>query len=77
MDKDEFLNELAVILEEEENTLTGDEVLEELPGWDSLSVISFIALVDEKFNFIISGDQIKDAQTINDLTKIVETHFSN
>ena len=48
MDRKEFLLALDEMLELDPGTLTGDETLESLEAWDSLAVISFIALVDEK-----------------------------
>ena len=67
MTKDEFLTELAEVLDLPEGHLNGKEVLEELPEWDSLAVMSFIAFVDEKFKYIISGDKLVKAKTIDDL----------
>ena len=52
--------------------LTGCEVLEEL-GWDSMSALSFVALVDSKLGLQITGEQISDCQTVGDLLKIVES----
>ena len=74
MNKEEFLNELATMLEE--NTLVGNEVLEDLPSWDSLATISFIALVDENFNFIVSGDSLSKVKTVDGLLDLVKNHFT-
>lgn len=72
MTKAEFLDALAVILDLPEGQLTGKEVLEELPEWDSLAVISFIAFVDEEFNHIINGDSLAKAKTVDDLAVLAK-----
>lgn len=71
MSKDEFLKEMAVIVEQEEGTLDGSERLEDLDGWSSVSMVTFIALADENFNKRVAPRDIAAANTINDLAKLV------
>lgn len=56
MNKQEFLNALEEILELDENTLKGDEVLMDIEQWDSLAFLSIIAMADEHFDIVIQGD---------------------
>lgn len=70
MTRAEFLAELDEMLELDAGTLTGDETLEYLEGWDSLAVISFIALVDEKLNLVVEGERLSRAKTVADLLEI-------
>jgi acyl carrier protein len=72
MKKSEFLNELDIVLDLPEGTLQGDELLEELPEWDSLAVISFIALVDEKLNIIVDGETLANAKSVADLLALAQ-----
>jgi acyl carrier protein len=67
MNRADFLNALDEMLELDPGTLTGEEVLEGLDSWDSLAVISFIALVDEHFDKVVAGEDLAKAKTINDL----------
>jgi len=67
MDRKDFLLALDETLELEPGTLTGAETLESLDSWDSLAVISFIALVDEKLNIIVEGEKLAQAKTVADL----------
>ncbi|MBP2230502.1 acyl carrier protein [Azospirillum agricola] len=67
MDRKEFLLALDETLELEPGTLTGDETLESLEAWDSLAVISFIALVDERLNIVVEGEKLARAKTVSDL----------
>jgi len=75
MDKQKFLLLLDDLFEEDPNTLTGDEPLAELEIWDSLTALGYIALVDEEFNIILSGNDIEQCTTVNDLVKLVEPHL--
>jgi len=67
MDRTEFLRALDEMLELEPGTLTGTEILADIDSWDSLAVISFIALVDEKFGNVVAGEKLAKAKTVADL----------
>ncbi|WP_372399262.1 phosphopantetheine-binding protein [Azospirillum sp. HJ39] len=67
MDRKDFLLALDEMLELDPGTLSGDEVLESLDSWDSLAVISFIALVDEKTGVVVEGEKLAKARTVADL----------
>jgi acyl carrier protein len=72
MTKKEFLALLEQMLEEPPGTLTGSEKLgEQVAGWDSLAVLSFIALVDEKFGTTVSPKAIAESETVNDLIELL------
>ena len=70
MSEQEFLLLLDDLFEEDPGTYKGDEPLEEIEMWDSLTALGYIALVDEKFNVILSGNDIEKCQTIGDLVKL-------
>lgn len=76
MNKQQFLNALEDILELEQNTLSGQEVLLEIDQWDSLAFLSVIAMADEHFDIVIQGDKLEKINTVNDLVSLVEEHFS-
>ena len=42
-----------------------------LENWDSLSIIGFIALADEKFSVQVSPTAIHQAETVNDLIMLL------
>ncbi|MCG5238492.1 phosphopantetheine-binding protein [Azospirillum doebereinerae] len=67
MDRKDFLLALDDVLELDPGTLTGAETLESLDSWDSLAVISFIALVDETMNVVVEGEKLAQAKTVDDL----------
>lgn len=70
MNSADFLRELDEMLELDAGTLTGAEKLVDLEGWDSLAVISFIALVDEKLGIVVEGEKLARAKTVADLLDI-------
>ncbi|GGP38867.1 hypothetical protein GCM10009347_03440 [Shewanella algicola] len=76
MNRQEFLNNLEEILELDDNTLKGDEVLMELEQWDSLAFLSVIAMADEYFDIIIQGDKLEEIKTVADLITLVEEHLT-
>lgn len=70
MNAKDFLLALDEMLELDPGTLTGAETLESLDNWDSLAVISFIALVDEKLGRVIEGQRLGKAKTVADLLDV-------
>ena len=71
MDKPAFFAAVADILEADPAGLTGDEKIAEVGNWDSLSVITFVAMVDSDLGQIVDGEKLKDAKTLNDLATLV------
>ena len=71
MKRKEFLNALEDIMELDENTLKGDEVLLDMRQWDSIAFLSVIAMLDEQFNIIIQGDKLEKITNIADLVALV------
>jgi acyl carrier protein len=71
MDKKTFIAAVAEILEADATALTGTETLESVGTWDSLSVITFVAMVDSDLNQIVDAQSLKDAKTLDDLALLV------
>ena len=55
MNKPEFFVLVAEVLEVEPDGLSGSDVIVDVGTWDSLAVISFVAMVDREFDIIIEG----------------------
>lgn len=70
MTKDLLMLNLHTLLEKDPGTLQGPEPLEAI-GWDSLSVISFIALVDEEMGFTVNPSALAKCKTLNDVVTLV------
>lgn len=67
----EFYEGLAEILEVEPSEINPDYALGE-GNWDSLAIVSTIALIDEVYDKAISGEALEGCKTIGDLEKAVE-----
>lgn len=67
---DEFREGMAEILEVEPQEVTPDFQLDETV-WDSLAIVSAIALIDEVYNDTVSADALSDCRTIGDIQKLV------
>ena len=50
---------LEDMLDLESGTLKPDTALKDLEEWDSIALISFIALVDDEFDRVVKGTVIK------------------
>ena len=64
--KEIFLRKLEEVLELKDNTLTCTTSLESI-DWDSLAIISSIAVVDEIFGKVISADNLAKCKTLDDI----------
>ena len=71
MTKQEFLMRFEDILEMEAGSLKGDEPLASLDGWDSLAVVTFIAMVDENIEMALSPAKIAQSRTVADLITLL------
>ncbi len=63
---------LEDMMELETGTLTPETVLSTLEEWDSIALISFIALIDDEFDKVINGSLIKEQKTVADLLALME-----
>ena len=77
MTKQEFLAHLEDVLEADAGTVNSDNALMDLEGWDSLAVMVFIAMVDEKFGTNLSPQKIAEAKTVQDLITLLGDKITN
>lgn len=63
---------LAEIMDVEPEKLTPETELESLEEWDSIALISFIAMMDDEFEKIVKGSEIKEKKTVAELMAIME-----
>jgi acyl carrier protein len=65
-----FYDELAEILELEADQIRPDLRLDETP-WDSLAVVSTIALIDELYDVAVSADALNKCETVGDIEQLI------
>jgi acyl carrier protein len=75
MTRGEFLQLIDEVIEAEPGTVKGDERLEDLGGWDSLAVVSFIAVVNQHFGITLSPEKIRAARNVGDLLAFIENRL--
>lgn len=67
----EFYEGLAEILEIEPSDVTPELALDD-DNWDSLAIVSAIALIDEVYDKTVSGDALAACKTVGDLEKLAQ-----
>ena len=70
MDKEQFLIDLAEILEED--VVNENDVLAEFEAWDSLSILSIIAYAQEHYKKQLKNNEIRDLETVAELITLIE-----
>ena len=70
MDKPEFYQRLAAILDIEE--VKAEDVLKDYEQWDSLAILSVLAMADSKYGVTIKAEEIRSAVTVENLATLVE-----
>lgn len=67
---EDFYTKLADILEVD--GVSGSDVLEDLPEWDSLSVLSVIAMIDSGYGVNLNARDLKQVGTAQNLYELIE-----
>ena len=76
MTKSELLEEIKETLQRDED-ISFDMKLEDIEEWDSLANISMISLYDELFEIIVTSDDLKKFNTVDDLISLVSDKLDN
>lgn len=71
MDDQTVINELAEILSVDAARLTPDFSLSEV-SWDSVAIMSVIALIDDRYDEAVSGRELAACTTIGDILLIIK-----
>ncbi|MBR4729874.1 MAG: acyl carrier protein [Prevotella sp.] len=73
MDLKEFITNFADQFDDTDpSVFTAETNFHNLDEWSSLIALSIIAMVDEEYDVTLKGDDIKNAQTIEDLFNTVK-----
>jgi len=74
MELQEFITNFANQFEETDSSVfTKNTVFKNLDEWSSLLALSIIAMVDEEYGVALKGDDIRSANTIEDLYNIIKS----
>ena len=55
------------------NNIQATTVFKELDEWSSLLALSVIAMVDEEYEVTLKGEDIRNANTVEDLFNVVKS----
>lgn len=73
MDMEDFIEKFAEAIEMESvNDLKEDTKFRELDEWNSLAVLSVIAMLDEEYDIQIENADFKKLETIGDIAQFIE-----
>lgn len=73
MDMQDFIEKFAEAIEMESvNDLKEDTKFRELDEWNSLAVLSVIAMLDEEYDIQIENADFKKLETIGDIAQFIE-----
>ena len=73
MELKEFIENFAAQFEEtESNEITALTIFTDLDEWSSLTALSVIAMADEEYEVVLTGDDIRNSTTVNDLFELVK-----
>ena len=73
MELKEFIENFAAQFQEtESNEITAITIFKDLDEWSSLTALSVIAMADEEYEVVLTGDDIRNSTTVNDLFELVK-----
>ena len=76
MDINEFIQHFAEQFEETEaSEFTPDTIFRDNDEWSSLLALSVMAMVDEEYNVQLTANDMRQANTVQDLFNIVKSHL--
>ena len=72
MSTKERIELLEEIMDLDPGTLKEEDVLSSVEEWDSLTALTFISEMDERFGKKVTGDQIKAFVTVADAIAVMQ-----
>lgn len=73
MELKDFIENFAAQFDDTDaSVFTAETKFHDLDEWSSLIALSIIAMVDEEYDVTLKGNDIKDAQTVEDLFNTVK-----
>lgn len=72
MSKAKFIELFQETLEMEDEDIKQDDIFREYSEWDSLAVLSVLAMVNEEYDIIIPRKEFEVTQTIEELYNLIQ-----
>ena len=67
MTREEFFRAMEQSLAIDPGAITGRELLQDLPGWDSMATVSIMAMADESLHQQVSATQLAGCKSVEDI----------
>ena len=68
-----FYRKIEEILEVETGSIKGSEALAGFSRWDSLALLSFIAMADAELSIAVSATELQQCRTVADLARLIRS----
>ena len=68
----QFKAELSEIIDVNETEINEVLDLNVNGNWDSLAIMSTAALIDQEYNVIIGGEQLKNCKSLGDILRLIK-----
>lgn len=75
MKRSKVIPELEDLLGLEAGTIKEEANIADVPEWDSMAILSFIAFVEDQFDLVLEGDQIAEVKTFKELFDLIGDKF--
>ncbi len=73
MNNRKMIEEIADLLEMEVEGIDIEAELENIKNWDSLTVISMIAIIDQYTGVILKFNELEQCKSISDILSVVDS----
>jgi acyl carrier protein len=68
MDQNQFIKDFELLFDEvEEGTIALETVFRDQDEWSSLIALTLIAMVDENYDVKLTGEDIRESTTVEDI----------
>ena len=71
MSQEQVLDWLAEVFNEPREKITPETRRDDIVSWDSLGVLTLMADLDEKFDLVLSDQEMRPMQTIGDILAVL------
>lgn len=76
MNRLEFVKRIETLLERDAGSIDEQSVLMELPEWDSMAAIGFIAMTDAELGVAVRPQKLFECKTVGDLVGLAAEKLS-
>ena len=72
--ENQALDWLAQVFQEPRDKITSETPRDAIASWDSLGVLMLMAELDEKFNIVLSGQEMQGMNKVGDVVAVLREH---